>query len=229
MQHSEAQSAWCSTPESRVGPSAAAARSSHLLPDSLAVSLGTAAVVAASVLAAAFWMRLPLFAGAAAYLFLAVAYDVRTTRIPNWLNLVALVGATVGAGVLGGVSGLSGAGVGVGLGLAIGFPLFALGLGAGDAKGLMVLGAFFGGSELIGVIAWMLLVGGFVAVLAVTARREWPDLFQRWGCCLTVLVTTRKFVRIQPHPDSVAARGLPFAIPMGLGTAMQLIWGGPWI
>lgn len=201
-----------------------------MLADSWALSLSTAAIIAASVLAAAYWLLLPLFAGAAVYLFLAVLYDVRTLRIPNWLNLTALGSAVLAAWLAGGVPALAGTLAGAALGLAIGFALFASGgLGAGDAKGLMVLGAFFGSVELLGVLAWVLLVGGVLAAAGLALLGELPELLRRWGRDLQTLVATGRFERLKPPRDSMAAGGVPFAIPMGLGTALQLIWGSPWL
>src|SRR3990170_4623177 len=82
----------------------------------------------------------------------AVAFDVRTRRIPNWLTFGAAAAAFGYAGLH---SGLTGVGIGV-LGWLVGaalfFPFFALGgMGAGDVKLLAALGAWLGPTESVWV------------------------------------------------------------------------------
>jgi prepilin peptidase CpaA len=106
--------------------------------------------------------------------------DVRTRRIPNALTITALLAALALRALLGGpalVDGLLGAGAAMVLLL----PLFALGgVGGGDAKLLIAVGAFLGpGGFLVAALATA-IAGGLMA-LAWSVRR---------GVILPVLMNT---------------------------------------
>ena len=75
----------------------------------------------------------------------AMIWDLKTRRLPNWLNATALVLALVFHGVNGGWSGIvnSLAGFGVGFGILLVLWLTGGG-GAGDAKFMGALGAWLG-------------------------------------------------------------------------------------
>ena len=88
-----------------------------------------------------------------AILVAAAVLDLRTGRIPNKLTLGGLV-----AGLLlrafGGIEPLAHGVLGAGLALLIALPFFAVrALGGGDAKLLIVVGAFMGEGRLVGALA----------------------------------------------------------------------------
>ncbi|HJO24329.1 MAG: hypothetical protein GY772_20755 [bacterium] len=193
------------------------------------ISVGTGIAIAGLVLAAPPADRLPSFLGAAGYLLLAIESDVRSLKIPNWLNGAGLVVALGLAGWLGGLSGFGTALAGAGAALAVGFVLFALGvIGAGDAKGVAVLGALFGLSALPGVLWWTVLAAGTLGIALILARGEAINFARRWWLMATAFLVTRKLFYIAPSRESAAATGLPFAVAMGLGTAASGVWGVPW-
>jgi prepilin peptidase CpaA len=193
------------------------------------VSVGVAAGVTACLVASGVAERLPALAWAAAYLFFVIEHDVRTLRIPNWLNFSAFAVVMLFSLVNGGLEGLGFALGGAGLAFALLFPVFALGwLGAGDVKAMMVLGALWGGSALPGLLWWMVVVGGGLALALVVVRGGLLDLLRRWGQFVKTLFYTRKLIYIPPSPGTAAAGGLPFAVAMGLGVAAHQLWGAPW-
>ena len=119
---------------------------------------------------------------------------------------------------------------GAGTALAVGFTLFALGIiGAGDAKGLPVLGALFGTPALPGLLWWMAIVAGTLGVALIIARGEGLEFLRRWWLMARGFLATRTLAYLAPARESAAGSGLPFAIPMGLGTAAHQLWGTPWI
>ena len=76
---------------------------------------------------------------------LAVIFDLRSRRIPNWLTLGAAAAALIYALATGGFVGLRQAVLAWTVGAAIFFPLFALrGMGAGDVKLIAGLAAWLG-------------------------------------------------------------------------------------
>lgn len=121
-------------------------------------------------------MDLMLTIGLLAMCVAAVWSDLRTGRIPNVLTLtglgVALVLRSTGAMAAGGF-GILGAGLaGAALALALSFPLFVLGgLGGGDVKLLVAVGAFLSPSRLLVALAVMAILGGVIALIAVIRKR----------------------------------------------------------
>lgn len=193
-------------------------------------SVLTAAVVVGILLASTSTGRLPFLGWAAAYLVLAIEWDVRERRIPNLLNLLGLVAAFSIATVSGGTEGLRIALLGCGLALLLLFPLFALGaLGAGDVKALMVLGALFGPANLLPVLWWMVVVGGVMALGLVAIRGELFTLLRRWARTAQALICSGMWVHDAPAAGTASAGGVPFAVAMGLGAAGFQLWGTPWL
>ncbi|MDH3208565.1 MAG: prepilin peptidase [Gemmatimonadota bacterium] len=103
-------------------------------------------------------------------LALAVWFDVKEKRIPNWITAGGFVVALVSRGVVG--PGALWVGLlGGGLGLVLGILFFSAGaMGAGDGKLLASVGALLG----LDTFLWCLpLIGAFggLLALAVTARK----------------------------------------------------------
>ena len=101
----------------------------------------------------------------------AVLFDVRTRRIPNWLTFgaagAALVYSTLDAGLPG--AGISAAGWLAGA--ALFFPFFALGgMGAGDVKLLAALGAWLGPRDSVWVAMFAAIAGGVVGLAVAAAQ-----------------------------------------------------------
>lgn len=192
-------------------------------------SVAVAAGVTACLLGSGEAERLPTLAWAAVFLFLVIEYDVRTLRIPNWLNFSALAIALASSALFGGLAGLGTALGGAGLAFMLLFPAFAMGwLGAGDVKAVMVLGALWGAPVLPGLLWWMVVAGGLLAIALLTLCGGLPDLVRRWGRTLATFFFTRQIIYFAPRPGTPAAAGLPFGVAMGLGIAAHQMWGVPW-
>jgi prepilin peptidase CpaA len=99
-----------------------------------------------------------------AVLLLASWTDVRSRRIPNWITVVGML-AGLGFHAARGVGPLGVGALGVAAAFAVALPLFLSGaLGGGDAKLLMVVGAFFGPVDLLLASLVIALVGGALAL-----------------------------------------------------------------
>lgn len=164
-------------------------------------------------------------------LLLAVAWDVRTRRIPNWLVVPYLI-----AGVVLALAKSSFAGLGTwaamahypGLlqslaGMALGAALTGVlwwmrGMGMGDVKLCAAIGAWIGPSQLVLALVVMGLAGGLMALIVVARSRSVGRtldgagdlLWGAWG---------RRF---QPHPTLVlnrkGAQSMPYAPAIAIGT-----------
>lgn len=164
----------------------------------------------------------PLSALLVAVLLLAVWFDVREKRIPNWITagglaLSLVLRAAVGLDALG--AGLAGAG----LGLALGLLLFAVGaLGAGDGKLLATVGSLLG---LEAFLRCLPLIGAFGGVLAlgVTVRR---------GTIIPTLLRFRELVLYGVSLGRVGERrtlAMPGAVTVPYGVAVAVGAATAWL
>jgi prepilin peptidase CpaA len=172
---------------------------------------------------------LPVFGWAAAFLFFAVASDLRFHRIPNWLTLPALLAALLVSPWAGATSGPLESALGAGLGFALLVGPYAFGgMGAGDVKALMVLGAWLGPEATLGATVWAVIAGGAFALIILVQRGELGAFARRWGRTLLGTLTLRRISYEPPAAGSIAAGGIPFAASIAVGLAAQWYGGSPW-
>jgi prepilin peptidase CpaA len=161
-----------------------------------------------------------------AILLLAVWFDVREQRIPNWLTagglaVALLLRAALGTGALW-VGLLGGA-----LGFSLGILLFAAGaMGAGDAKLLATVGLLLGFDTFLRCLPLIGALGGLLA-LAVTIQK---------GTVIPTLVRFRELLfyvvsfgrigerRTLSMPGAVT---VPYGVAVALGAAMAWVGWGP--
>jgi prepilin peptidase CpaA len=166
---------------------------------------------------------------AAAFLFLAVASDLRFHRIPNWLTLPALLVALLASPWVGATSGPLEAALGAALGFALLVGPYALGgMGAGDVKALMVLGAWLGPEATFGAAIWAVIAGGVFGLMMLALRGELGSFARRWGRTLFNSLTSRRIAYEPPAAGSIASGGIPFAAAIAVGLAAQWYGGSPW-
>jgi len=172
---------------------------------------------------------LPVFGWAAAFLFFAVASDLRFHRIPNWLTLPALLVALIVSPWAGATSGPLEAAMGAALGFALLVGPYAFGgMGAGDVKALMVLGAWLGLEATLGAAVWAVIAGGAFALIMLVLHGELGSFARRWGRTLLGTLALRRISYEPPADGSIAAGGIPFAAAIAVGLAAQWYGGSPW-
>ena len=112
-------------------------------------------------------------------LAIAVCYDLRDRRIPNWLVLVGIAVGMAFSVLLGGLAAFRDSGVGMLLGVFLFVPFFVLGvIGAGDAKLFGVVGSFVGYEALWAIWIYVLISGGVIAVISILAIRSYPRFIE---------------------------------------------------
>ena len=159
-----------------------------------------------------------------------VEEDLRRWRIPNRITFAGFAAALLHATWIAGFDGLLSALAGAGLALAVLAIPFTMGwLGAGDAKAVMALGAFFGVEALPGLLWWITTVGGALALSTLIADGQGLELLRRWRRSLELSLLTRKSWYIGPPAGSTAAASLPFGVAIALGVAADQTWGTTWI
>jgi len=149
---------------------------------------------------------------------LAVAWDLRTRRIPNALTFGAAGAALAYAFFTGGPAAVLPALGGWLLGAAIFFPLFALGgMGAGDVKLLAALGAWLGPIEAVWLAIFASMAGGVLAVIV----SAYHGYLRQAGSNIWLMLTHWRAAGIQPVAGLTLhdARGprLAYAVPIAIG------------
>jgi prepilin peptidase CpaA len=160
------------------------------------------------------------------YVALAAATDLRLHRIPNYLTVPAAILGLIYHGLAPTGWGLwvSLAGLGVGFALLL-LPWLAGGGGMGDVKLLAALGAWLGARCLLLAFGLSALIAAPVALITLLCNAKKHPAAAESGLRLRIL---RRAGRSAPRRP---ARGLPFAVPMAVGTYLVLTWlvvrGGP--
>lgn len=100
--------------------------------------------------------------------FIAIAFimDIRTSRIPNWLNGVGIILGFIGHLLLEGWEGLSFSFIGSITGFILVLILYGLGaVGAGDVKLFAAMGALLGVNLVFWTLSYSLLYAGVIGIL----------------------------------------------------------------
>lgn len=165
---------------------------------------------------------LPCLVWAGVFLCIATQQDVAHRRIPNGLTfpavLVALALQCIEAGAPGMLQGLLGLGLAF---LLLFLPYAARGLGAGDVKATMVLGALWGPQVLVAVLVWMAAIGGACALAALL----WESISRTRSPRAPGGGWRLLSPSAAPGP---APLGLPLAPVIGAAVIGFQQWGTPW-
>ncbi len=148
--------------------------------------------------------------------------DLRSRRIPNWLVLPFMVAGIAVSGWLHGMHGIEQSFEGLGLGaLLLGFLCWMGGMGMGDLKLCMAIGAWIGPSQLMLALVLTGIVGGLMAICWAIAGGFLGELFQNTGD----LVFGVRERGLRPHPELVLdhplARTMPYAPAIAIGTLIS--------
>ncbi len=153
------------------------------------------------------------------------AYDIRTRRLPNALTLTGLLAAFVLRAPFG-LEAMADGVVGAGFAFLVVVPLFAIGaFGGGDAKFLIALGAFLGGSRLLGALLAIAIIGGTLAILDSIRRGAMVRLL-RDSFALTANLLTFGRVGSRPTIESPGVATIPYGVPMAIGAVVWWFLGG---
>lgn len=155
-------------------------------------------------------------------LVIATFTDLRSRRIPNWLNFPFMI---AGVAVSGWLHGWSGIGYSL-AGLALGGLLFGVlsmmgGMGMGDVKLCAAIGAWVGPGQLMVALVLTGIVGGIMALVWAACGGFLGELFSGAGD----LVFGLKKRGLRPHPelvlDNPLTRKMPYAPAIAIGTLVS--------
>lgn len=154
------------------------------------------------------------------FVLLAAGFDLWQFRIPNWLNLVAVVAGLL-LSTLTGFPKLVDSLFGLGLGVAILFGPFAFGwLGAGDVKFLAAVGAILGVGWVPRILFYSALLGIPLALVSVLLHGFDKTIFSKFWIDLKIFFLSRGALL----PDAISekvfrgARIIPYGVAIALAT-----------
>jgi len=169
-------------------------------------------------------------------LLVVMRHDVLSHRIPNkWVLVGVLVGLALngllpaGGGfnsaIPGGLGWLA-ALQGLGVGLAVLLPLYLLrAIGAGDVKLMVMVGAFVGTNDMLGVLLATFLAGGLMALAVVLWSKQFADLLQNLKLILMGSMVNMSVGQLPMMDDLPISVGkLPYAVAITVGTFSYLLW-----
>lgn len=150
--------------------------------------------------------------------------DWRSRRLPNWLTVPGFAIGVIANSAFFGWTGAKGALIGAGIPLVILLPVVLLhGLGAGDWKLMVALGAIVGREEIYYVLLVTIILAGLIALgQMVWQKRVWVTLRN-----LYELVRGFFIFGLKPNPEfsleNAGASTLPFGVAAAVATL--LCWG----
>lgn len=171
----------------------------------------------------------PEFAGWTVTVVLVVAavIDGKALRVPNWLTFPFVFAGLAFASAAGGLAGLGTALQGTVVGLALLLPLYAIGgLGAGDVKLFMGVGAWMGPQVTWGSFLVLSVVGALMAVAMVA----WTGEYARHWSLFKTIAGEIMVIRDPCSLSEIAAKRkptmllLPYGIPIAVGSIAYFAW-----
>lgn len=154
----------------------------------------------------------------------AALFDLFERRIPNWLNLTALLLGFSLNFFLHQTSGLWQSLSGLGLAFLIYFPLYLVrGMGAGDVKLMSAVGAIVGPWNWLAIFFFGALVGGVLAVVFLLVRGRLLRTLRNVGYLIWELVHLRPPYARHQELDISKGLTLPHGASVALGALLFLL------
>ena len=158
-------------------------------------------------------------------LIIAITFDCIKGIIPNWLTISSIllaIGYRVLAqyyeeGILCVQPVLSGAIIG---GCTMILPFLLGGIGGGDVKLMMAIGAWLGPLEVVNVAIYSFICGALIALFFIIFRKAGLHLKNVWYDFLTLFLTHTR------PPINQSRVYFPFSVAIGAGFLIYLFKGG---
>jgi prepilin peptidase CpaA len=153
--------------------------------------------------------------------------DLRSRKIPNWLNLSACI---LGFGLntfLTHAAGFKLAGEGVGLALLVYLPLYLIrAMGAGDVKFMAGIGALIGPENWLEVFLITAILGGVASLCLIVARNRLHATLSNLSTITTELLAGRMPFHRDPSLDvrDKRALGLPHGTIIAISVCIFLVF-----
>ena len=168
------------------------------------------------------------FGALAAVLVVASVTDVRNGRIYNWLTYPAIAAGLIGHTLVSGVGsptghvadlGLIGSALGMAVGGALLLAWLAGGIGGGDAKLMVAVGALTGWRFTLEAMFWGFVVAAVMAVAVMLHRKVARRTLARIGRFLVLLFTPGR----PASPATEDSPKIPFGLALCIGSGVALV------
>ncbi len=157
-------------------------------------------------------------------LAIAIYFDIRSERIPNWLVVLGIASALGFYALISGVAGLLTSFGGLLVAMAILLPFYIGGvMGAGDVKLMGAVGAFTGAHVALLAVGLALGTGVLEAIALLVLRGNCRQTWARYCQIGKTFFASGRFIYIPPAPGDAAGDTFPFAVAVGIGTVAALI------
>jgi len=164
----------------------------------------------------------------AACIVLAIAayIDWKEHRVPNWLNYIAMAFGLCFHLILAGPQGLYFSLVGISVGFAtLVIPYLLKGMGAGDVKLMMAIGAWVGPWATFQGFVWTVIFGALMGLALMIRSRQFKERL------LTVGIASRNLMQMKDlnygneenAPETIL---LPYGVPIACGFYAYFLLGG---
>ncbi len=155
-------------------------------------------------------------------LLIAVTFDVRSHRIPNWLTFSAFIIAIIYNVWTKGFDGLLFSITGLLVGIAVLIvPYLIGGMGAGDVKLMGAIGGFLGPKNVFLAFLCSAIIGGLYALILLGLKGHTMETFQRYGTTLKTFLLTQKLIYVSPVPHKNGPK-LYYGVAIALGTIISV-------
>jgi len=155
-------------------------------------------------------------------LLVAVAYDVRFHKIPNWLTyptiIVGILLHTSIRGVNGFLFGIGGVCVGIAVLI---IPYLFGGTGAGDVKLMGAVGALLGPKGVFIAFLATSIVGGIYAIALLAFHGYLKEALKRYWAIFKTFIFTKKFIYVPPSKREQKPK-LCYGVAIALGTLISI-------
>ena len=163
------------------------------------------------------------------FLVVAAWIDGKELRVPNWLTLPMIAAGVITLTCVRGWDGMTTSLIGIVVGLMCLLPLYAIGgMGAGDVKMMMAMGAWLGGRVTWEAFYASAVVGAVMALIMIACTGRWRH---HWNN--TVMIVSELFRVKNPWlvADATAERKprmqlLPYGIPICIGSIGYFVSSG---
>ena len=158
----------------------------------------------------------------------AATTDLASRRIPNLLIAVGLIASLMTQVFLpvgmGGVAWL----LGTLTGFALFVPLYALrGMGAGDVKLMMAVGAFVGPTMALKIALATFVIGGIWSLAVILLKGKGREAWINMGALLQPILMRAARMPAQMTGMPVKSVGrLPYGVAIAISTLIVRFWGG---
>ena len=144
--------------------------------------------------------------------------DWRFRRIPNWLTVSGFFLGLAVNGAVSGWTGVKGGLEGAGIATAVLIvPVILRGIGAGDLKLMIALGACLGPGKFLNILLASIFIAGIMAIVEIVRRRRIKKTFQNMAVLIRAFVTFGMSAQ-----ESLVTLDDPGALRLPFGVAIAL-------